>query len=407
LGERDLGVARQHGVPAEAGGTARRAWASDLQSLLGRAVRDVSTATGGGLVAAWGRDATGAPRLLGARLEGASLRHPDEACYAALAALSGATDLGAAGAPAALRRVAEEHGFSAAAPVAPAEAGASAVLLAGGAADPPGRVRPRTLAALEAAARRVAGPAEAVFAAERLLRLDAEVQHLDRLAALGSLVAEIVHEIRNPLVSVKTFLQLLPERLHDPDFRERFLAVASDELRRVERLLDVILQHGRPRAPARSESEARADTVFESVAQLVGFRADERGVGLEVGDATGLPPLRIADDVLRQVVLNLVLNAIEVTPSGGTVRLSARETRERVELAVDDEGPGIPESLRPHLFDPFFSTKRDRPGGLGLSITRRLVEEAGGVLEVRDREGRGASLRVTLRWGRPAPEGAG
>lgn len=388
------------------GATAPFAWASDLQSLLTRAVREVSAATGGTRVAAWARDDTGVARLLGAQIEGASLRPPDEVSYAAVAGLAAPADLGAAGSPAALRRVAEEHGFSAAAPVGPADGGAPAVLLLGGSADPPGRVRPRTLAALDVAARRVGGPAEAIFAAQRLLRLDAEVQRLHRLAALGSLVAEIVHEIRNPLVSVKTFLQLLPERLHEREFRERFLEVASEELRRVERLLDVVLQHGRPPAPARSEAEAHLDVVFESVTQLVGFRADERGVAFEVGGAEIVPPLRIADDALRQVILNLVLNAIEVTPSGGTVRLAAREAGESVEISVDDEGPGIPEALRPHLFEPFFSTKRDRPGGLGLSITRRLVEEAGGRIEVRDRERRGASLRVTLPRRGTAPLGS-
>ena len=184
-------------------------------------------------------------------------------------------------------------------------------------------MRPRILAELGAAAQRLRGPATAALAADRLARLDAEVRRLDRLAALGGLVAEIVHEIRNPLVSVKTFLQLLPEREGDPEFREGFLEVASEEVRRIERLLDAVLQHGRPASPGRAEATSSATDAFESVAQLVGYRATERGVSLEIEAEGELPEIHIAADALRQVVLNLGLNAIDATPSGGCVRLRA------------------------------------------------------------------------------------
>ena len=380
---------------ARGGGDSGFEW--DLQAVLGRAVREVAGATGSARVAAWGWDAAGAPKLLAARIDGAALRHPDAAALDAVTALEGPRDLGGPSVPDALRRVVEDHGFSAAAPVARGEEGCFGALLLGGEGDPAGRVRPRTLAALDSAARRLVGPVGAVAAAQRLQRLDAEVRRLDRLAALGSLVAEIVHEIRNPLVSVKTFLQLLPERMHEPEFREGFLSVASEELRRVERLLDLVLQHGRPPAPSRAGAEARLDAVLESLGQLVAFRADERGVRLALEGTPALPATAVADDVLRQMLLNLTLNAIEVTPVGGTVRISARERAPgSLEIAVDDEGPGIPEAVRARLFEPFFSTKQERPGGLGLSITRRLAEEAGGQLAVRPREPRGSSFRLTL-----------
>jgi signal transduction histidine kinase len=365
----------------------------DLQSLLAGAVQQLARATGAGRAAAWSRGEDGIPVVRAAQLVGSSLLVPEEWEYSAVVSLSGASDLNAVG----LTRIVERHGFAAAAPVAGGESTAAAVLLLGDAEGRSEWVRPRILAELAATAQRLRGPASAALAAERLAQLDAEVRRLDRLAALGGLVAEIVHEIRNPLVSVKTFLQLLPEREADPEFRESFLQVASEELRRIERLLDAVLQHGRPAPPVRADSTASATDAFESVAQLVGHRATERGVSLEIEAERECPEIRIAADALRQVVLNLSLNAIDATPSGGSVHLRAHAGRDRAVITVEDEGPGIPAHLASRIFEPFVSTKEDRPGGLGLAITRRIVEEAGGTIEVTERPQGGSAFTLRLR----------
>jgi signal transduction histidine kinase len=324
---------------------------------------------------------------------GSTLLVPEEWEYAAVASLPEASDLGKIG----LNRIVERHGFTAAAPVAGGEESTAAVLLLGEEDALAKRVRPRVLAELGAAAQRLRGPAAAALAAGGLARLDAEVRRLDRLAALGGLVAEIVHEIRNPLVSVKTFLQLLPEREADPEFREGFLEVASEEVRRIERLLDAVLQHGRPASPRRAEATSSASDAFESVAQLVGHRATERGVRLEIDAEEDLPEIHLVADSLRQVVLNLCLNAIDATPPGGCVRLRANRSEGHVVIFVEDEGPGIPTELASRIFEPFVSTKEDRPGGLGLAITRRIVEEADGTIEVADRPSGGSAFTLRLR----------
>ena len=365
----------------------------DLQSLLAAAVQHLATATGAGRAAAWSRGEGGKPVVRAAQLAGSALLVPEEPEYAAVASLAEASELAAVG----LSGIVERHGFAAAAPVAGGEAEAAAVLLLGDAEGHPGWVRPRILAELGAAAQRLRGPAAAALAVERLAQLDAEVRRLDRLAALGGLVAEIVHEIRNPLVSVKTFLQLLPEREADPEFRESFLEVASEEVRRIERLLDAVLQHGRPAPPARADATTSVRDVFDSVAQLVGYRATERGVSFEVDVEGELPEIRIAGDALRQAVLNLALNAIDATSSGGRVRLRAHGSRDHAVITVEDEGPGIPPELASRIFEPFTSTKEDRPGGLGLAITRRIVEEADGTIEVSGCPQGGAAFTLRLR----------
>ncbi len=331
--------------------------------------------------------------MLAARLEGSALLAPDESSFCHLAALAGTVDLGDPDLPADIHAIAVDHGFAAGAPVQSLDGEPPAVLLLGG-SEGPGQVRPRTLAALAAAAERLAAPAASEAAVQRLGRLDAEVQRLDRLAALGGLVAEIVHEIRNPLVTVKTFMQLLPEHTDDPEFHGEFLTVALEEVRRIERLLNVVLENARPRALDGAGTDVAQ--AFDSLAQLLAFRASDRGVTLQINAPDSLARPGIDPDALRQVLLNLTLNGLDVSPEGSALELSARSTDDAIEIDVEDRGPGVPKELREQLFEPFFSTKSDRPGGLGLGISRKLVEEAGGEIAVHDREGGGSTFRVSL-----------
>ena len=385
--------------------------AADLSAVLARQVAALAEATGASRVAAWGRNAEGALRVLAARVEGAGLLQPSEAAWRAAAALAGPTELAGSGVPE-LAKLAAEHGFVAAAPLREGAGEPLALLLVGGPEAEP--LRPRLLATLGAAAAKSLRPAAAAAAQERLAKLDTEVQRIDRLAAVGGLLAEIVHEIRNPLVSIKTFLHLLGEdasearseptrglasreasgdecRTDPSEFRE----VAIEELRRIERLLEAVSQHARPPSAPSADAFAELEPAIRSVAQLAALRAVGRGIAIEVELADALPPARIAGDSLRQILLNLALNALEAAPEGGRVRISAAVQGDQVELALEDDGPGVPEALRARLFEPFFSTKA-RAGGLGLAITRRLVEDAGGTLELEPRAPIGSRFAVRL-----------
>ena len=395
--ERSAGAAPTPLAPAREGApTTALPPDPDLQTLLAEAVSRLADETGCSRVTAWSRDALGGPLVLAARWDGACTLEPTDAVLRALAGLSRATDLGQTGLGEALAALPAQQGLSAAAAVRVPSAGPVAFLLAGGSRDPAGRVRPRTLAALDAAAKRLALPVAAALAAQRLATLDTEVRRLDRLATLGERVAEIVHEIRNPLVSVKTFLQLLPDRAHDPEFRQSFFEVAGEELRRVERLLDLVLEHARPAEVGAGDASAPVAPTLAALARLVSHGAARVGVELEVDAAETLAPAAIRVDALRQVVLNLLANALAVSPAGARVRLAARERGSAIEIAVEDAGPGVPPALRERIFEPFFSTRADRPGGLGLAISKRIVEEAGGSIAVEDAPEGGSRFRVVL-----------
>jgi signal transduction histidine kinase len=368
---------------------------SDLRALLSSAVQRLHEVTGFEWAVAWARREDGWPYLAAAAYSGQPPIPPDEAAFRAAATLRGATDLGEAGLPAALRDLGEHHGCRAATPVAARRGEPTAILLLGGARGPGSDpVRPRTLAALDATAQRLAAPLEAGLAVGRLRKLDDEVCRLDRLAALGSLCAEIAHEVRNPLVSVRTFLQLLPERRDDPEFLTRFFEVVTDEVRRMERLLDLVIEYGGPQDGRSSAAAAPVEAVLVAVGDLLRHYAQARGVTLTCEAEADLPSVAVSQDGLRQVVLNLTLNAIDATADRGTVRLRGRAVERGVELIVADEGPGIPEALRTRVFEPFFSGHSDRPGGLGLAITRRIVEEAGGFIAVADGASRGTEFRI-------------
>jgi signal transduction histidine kinase len=337
--------------------------------------------------------------VLAAQYATGSILAPSEAALAALTELPGARDLGEPGSPEPLAMLARRHGLAAAVPVRPTSRGSVAFLLLGGGGDAIGRVRPRTLAELEASARRLALPLAAALSERRLGQLDDQVRRLDRLAALGGLTAEVVHEIRNPLVSVKTFLQLLPERHSDPEFQRSFFEVASDELRRVERLLDVVLEQARPAEPTPREARSEVGAALAAVVRLVSHRAAQLELELQTHAPEDLPPVALGGDALRQVTLNLILNALEATPSGGRVQVAARLEGESIELCFENEGPGIPPALRGRIFEPFVSTREGRAGGLGLAICHRIVTEAGGTIELEDRDPSGTRFRVTLPRG--------
>ena len=268
---------------------------SDVQGLLAQALEGLARETRCERAAAWARDRSGEVVALAAFGEPPAPAEPE---FARLAGLAGAADLGAPGAGERLAGFACSAGLSAAAPIA-AGGETFALLLLGGAGDPPGRVRPRTLAALGAAAGRLAAPLASAASAERLARLDAEVRRLDRLAALGELVAEIVHEIRNPLVSVKTFLQLLPERAGEPEFQGRFREVAADELRRIERLLDLVLAHAQPGRRAAGATIAPSSARPASRCSSSSPTAPPTSASMSQLDATGGLAARLASRATR------------------------------------------------------------------------------------------------------------
>ncbi|WP_347402479.1 hybrid sensor histidine kinase/response regulator [Corallococcus macrosporus] len=249
---------------------------------------------------------------------------------------------------------------------------------------------PELLVTLEQALRQVRLHREKQVLARR-------AQVTEKLAAVGTLTAGLTHEIRNPLNAAVLQLTVLERRVRrlEQDVQGPLLEpllLVRDEIRRLDHILEDFLQFARPRE-FRSAAVAVAP-LFERVGGLLAWQAEQRGVALDV-EPPG--PLEVwgEEERLRQVLLNLALNALEATPPGGRVRFSASARGGEVALLVDDSGPGVPEDARGRLFEPFFTTKASG-SGLGLSIVHAIVTQHGGTLQVEDGPLGGARFTVHL-----------
>ncbi|MEO6028739.1 MAG: HAMP domain-containing sensor histidine kinase [Candidatus Binatia bacterium] len=245
--------------------------------------------------------------------------------------------------------------------------------------------------------------AERVHLASKLDESQRMLQQATRLSTVGTLAAELAHEIRNPLVAVQTFLQLLPERLDDPEVTIELRGVALTELQRVARLLNELL--GMARASVATFAATDLETLVDEVVRFLQVSARKKDVVLErVGDP--LPSGAADASRLKQALVNLVLNAIQASPDGETVTVATRTVvddggRQIVELAIHDRGPGIPEDQRESVFNPFFTTK-DNGTGLGLPVTRQIIADHGGSIVVEGTNGPGATFIIRLPLTPPA-----
>lgn len=227
----------------------------------------------------------------------------------------------------------------------------------------------------------MAGKAEVTGELARLRAASAGTEHL---ASVGQMAAGLAHEIRNPLVSIRTFTQLLPERYGDEEYRSSFLDLTLAEIDRISTLVGELLSFARPSVIGGAE-EAGTD-VGDCLARtclLLKTQARGAGVALECETADELPRAAIGEDKLRQVVINLVLNAVQACGDKGRVdvRAASMSAPDAVRVEVADDGPGMDASIAARIFDPFFTTRREGTG-LGLAVAKRIVEDHGGRIEV-------------------------
>jgi len=225
----------------------------------------------------------------------------------------------------------------------------------------------------------------------------------EKLAITGRLGASLAHEINNPLQSIIGCLGLAEETLSDTVEASRYLAVAREELRRVTR---TIAQLRDLQSFSESERVEPLD-LNETLAQLLTLntpRCSEQGIQVVWQPARRLPPLMLVADRIRQVFLNLLLNAMDAMPEGGVLTVHAARSRKPfgVRVTVRDTGPGIPAAILERVFEPFYTTKK-KGLGLGLFTSRSIIERHRGTIDVHSRPGQGTTFVV---WLPALPEGS-
>ena len=219
----------------------------------------------------------------------------------------------------------------------------------------------------------------------------------DRHSSLGRMSAAIVHEIRNPLSAIRGAAEALESVVPRDHEKAEFLAIIEREGARLNGLVGDFLQFARPRSPELLLTPPRE--IIESVVKLTGKQAAQSLVQIEVNVADDLPAVMPAvmmdGEQMKQVLLNLILNAIDAMPGGGRLIISANRRGEELEIIVRDNGKGIDPAVRDKLFSPFVTTKA-RGTGLGLAIAHRLVSQHGGHITAGDAEGGGAVFQILL-----------
>ncbi len=234
--------------------------------------------------------------------------------------------------------------------------------------------------------------ARVVQTVRELQSREREVQRAEQLAAVGQLAAGVAHEIRNPLTAIKMLVQAARE--DGGGLTREDLGVIESEVRRLEQSLQTFLDFARPPKLVRGRVDL-AD-LLGSVLALLRGRADRQGVAVRLQTPAGGVPLHADGGQLRQVVLNLCMNALDAMPAGGRLSLRAESRAAgRVSLDVADTGPGIQWDIFARLFQPFVSGK-ETGLGLGLVISQRIVENHGGVISAANCPEGGALFTVTL-----------
>ena len=233
---------------------------------------------------------------------------------------------------------------------------------------------------------------------EEKLQLERELAERERLALVGQMAASISHNLKNPLGSMKTILQVQMESAEMPASMRHETQMVLDEINRLSGKLNQLLQFSRPGARSgTSPGRCGLALIAENVVNVLRHEAESRGISIELD--RGKEPCEVAasGEVASDILSNLVLNAMEAAPEGGHVRLSLLTQNGNCIACIEDDGPGISPALKDKILQPFFTTKA-RGTGLGLAIVTRRLEEIGGRLTIESpiHEQRGSRFRVTL-----------
>lgn len=207
---------------------------------------------------------------------------------------------------------------------------------------------------------------------ESVRRIGDEIEMSRRLSASGRLTRGVAHEVKNPINAIVLHLQLLRNKLaqQEPDTR-RHMDIIDTEIRRLDRVVQTLVDFTRPRDLHLEEIDLRR--LMEDVAQLAAPDAEQHGVTIERRMPEQRLPIKVDVDLMKQALLNVVINGVQAMPQGGLLTISARRENNAVVADIRDEGAGIPQDMRDKIFELYFTTKKDG-SGIGLAQTYQILQ---------------------------------
>jgi two-component system NtrC family sensor kinase len=222
--------------------------------------------------------------------------------------------------------------------------------------------------------------------------LERENERMSRLAALGELSAVIAHEIRNPLSGVGISAQALSRSLHPGDFHESNLKNILKGIRKVDDVIKGLLDFATPKEPVLVRGSV--NKVLEEALFFSAPQAQESQITIEKSLGKALPSVLLDQEQIKRVFINIILNALQAMPRGGELRIrTTRSAEGRVMVRLMDTGVGIPPAILKRIFDPFFTTK-SQGAGLGLSISRTILEKHHATITCDSQEGKGTTFTI-------------
>ena len=230
---------------------------------------------------------------------------------------------------------------------------------------------------------------------EEIQRTHERMARAEMLAALGQFAAGVAHEIKNPLTSIS----LLVEVASKGEARPEDFEVLKKEIRRLDHIVKSFLDFARSRREELPREKIDLNELLEEALEILRPQAERQKVKLHL-KLSEIPPLESSSDALKQILLNLALNALQAMPEGGRLTVATSLRDGRLLLSVEDTGPGISEKIQTKIFEPFFTTKPEGTG-MGLAITHNLVKALGGEIYLYSREGHGTRVEIELPLERP------
>ena len=219
------------------------------------------------------------------------------------------------------------------------------------------------------------------------------IKRADRLSAIGHLSASLAHEIRNPLASIDGAANLVESPQTSEPVRQSALAIIHKEIQRLNRLLTNLLDFARPRRPEFRVVEP--GRLIDAIVGLAGHSAEQKGIAIRKDVPASTPQFECDPEQIKQVLLNLTINAAQAMTAPGEIVISARQSASSVRISVKDQGPGIPDEDLDRIFNPFFTTKEGGTG-LGLSVVHQIVTQHGGSVEVEKNPDKGMTFSVVV-----------
>jgi two-component system, NtrC family, sensor kinase len=229
---------------------------------------------------------------------------------------------------------------------------------------------------------------------QKLTELEQQLISSGRLISVGEITASLAHEFNNPLGIIMGFTQDLMSEIDPSDPNYRPLQIIDEETKRCAKIIEELLQFARPGTTDRHPSDVRE--LIEKTVQMLTNRFYKQKIEVITRIEKNLPRINADPRQIEQVLVNLFLNSSDAMPHGGRLTIEAKKMPDGVSITVTDTGFGIEDNDLPKLFKPFFTSKKNRGLGLGLSICDRIIKNHGGRIEVASQVGRGMTFRIYL-----------